>query len=281
MEDAAELAGLRRRAYAPDADITDDPVALARLIELEDALRAGAAASLARAVHDRGPDSAQPAAASPAAGTPAPAAAASAVEVAYPSWHVALVAAVAAVAIVLAALAATATPPSAPTLAEGPSLAEVVPPPSPSASRFDDVGPFADDPAARLLIAVPIGGSAGDYFDVPVAGGTPPFPVAEGLRWSAPLGTFYGWELWLARSQNGRPCVALARDRDVRAKCQLPDDSSQGSLIVSVPYASVVPADRPGGMGPAESIGYQWFSDQTVMIVVGRASNDSAIIGRR
>lgn len=34
-----ELDALRRRAYGPDADIFDDPVALARLAELEDAMR--------------------------------------------------------------------------------------------------------------------------------------------------------------------------------------------------------------------------------------------------
>jgi hypothetical protein len=37
VEDAAELAALRRRAFAPGADIHDDPAALARLAELESA----------------------------------------------------------------------------------------------------------------------------------------------------------------------------------------------------------------------------------------------------
>jgi uncharacterized membrane protein YccC len=35
----AELAALRRRAYSADADIADDPHALARLAELEEAAR--------------------------------------------------------------------------------------------------------------------------------------------------------------------------------------------------------------------------------------------------
>ena len=39
----AELEALRRRAFGPDADIHDDPAALARLIELEDLARPGRA----------------------------------------------------------------------------------------------------------------------------------------------------------------------------------------------------------------------------------------------
>jgi len=43
--DADELGRLRRRAYGPDPDIADDPRALARLAELEEALRRRATAA--------------------------------------------------------------------------------------------------------------------------------------------------------------------------------------------------------------------------------------------
>lgn len=41
IDEDAELAQLRRRAYSPGADISDDPVALRRLVELEERANAG------------------------------------------------------------------------------------------------------------------------------------------------------------------------------------------------------------------------------------------------
>ena len=63
MDDAArdELSALRRRAYGPAADITEDPAALARLAELEDLARPAPPASAASAAPAASAGSAAPA----------------------------------------------------------------------------------------------------------------------------------------------------------------------------------------------------------------------------
>jgi hypothetical protein len=239
-DDATELAHLRRRAYGPGADIEDDPEALARLIALEDAARGAPETS---------------AVVTPAAAAPRPLRRRG-------GWHMGLVAVVAAVALVLSALAWQ---------DGGPAEAPAAPPaPAPTPDPFGDASPFAGDAAARVLIQVPIDGSFGDYFDRPVSGIEPPFPVPEDLRWSAPLGQYYGWQLWLARSRSGLPCVALVAGNDVRADCLPQVDFDRGALAVTVPFADVAADERPDGMRPAESLGYLWLPDDTVTIVVGR-----------
>ncbi|MBD3943066.1 hypothetical protein IF188_15325 [Microbacterium sp. NEAU-LLC] len=56
-----ELRALRARAYGPDADIQDDPVALARLRELEDVRRAASVERIASPVAEESMDAAAPA----------------------------------------------------------------------------------------------------------------------------------------------------------------------------------------------------------------------------
>ncbi|WP_438354431.1 hypothetical protein [Microbacterium sp. CJ88] len=269
-DDAAELARLRRRAYGPDADIDRDPSALARLIELEDAVRApaasaaeaaptgGAAEAAAPVLVDREPD--------PRGFVEVPegAVAAAGAASARPRWHTALVAVVAAAAVVLAAAGATRT-----TDASSPARS-VDPAPTVSITPLGAGSPFAGDPTTRVLITVSIGGSLGDYFDRPVAGDAPAFPVAEDMQWSAPLGRYYGRELWLGRSRSGLPCLAIVAKPDVHAGCTTPHEFGLQGLTVTLPYAEISPADRPDGMTSTESLGFQWLPDQSVVIGVGR-----------
>ncbi|AZS38377.1 hypothetical protein CVS47_03033 [Microbacterium lemovicicum] len=258
VDDDAELARLRRRAYGPDADIAADPVALARLDELEQAARP-------QPEPERAPEpDPTPAAAASARLSEAPVAAA---VVPGPSarpraqWHLALIAGVGVLAVLMAASAW-----------RGAEL-EPVAAPSPTASvaaRFGDASPFSGDPTARVLQEIPVDDWFGDYFDLPSGETAPPFPVPEAVRWSAPLGDFYGGQLWLARSSSGLPCLAVVLGDDVRADCRPAQDFDRGALVVTVPYSAIPAADRPPGMTPTESLGYQWLSDQSVTIVAGR-----------
>jgi hypothetical protein len=61
LESGAELAELRRRAYGPDADIANDPAAMARLADLEGAARHPVPAAAIEAPNDQ-PGDAAPAA---------------------------------------------------------------------------------------------------------------------------------------------------------------------------------------------------------------------------
>lgn len=96
-DEQREIDALRRRAYGPDADIVEDPVALARLTVLEEALRAARAPvepSPSAAVPAHGPlsmpVSQQTAVVEP--GAPAPR---------VPRWHTGLVGGAAVVAVLL------------------------------------------------------------------------------------------------------------------------------------------------------------------------------------
>lgn len=284
-DDATELAELRRRAYGPDADIASDPGALARLTRLEDAARSVRAA--VRSLPD-GPMPDEPTRDGPTADGPVPddptpddptpddptpddpmpreSTRATAVSVIgrrdRPRWHGALVLGVAVVAICLAAVGA-----QSPVVMPAPVAAS---PPLPD--PLGHSSPFGADPAARVVSQVLTEGALSDYLPAPPTA-RPSFPVPEELLWSSPLGNYYGWALWLARSRSGLPCMALVRTgQDVRASCVLPARFNEGALVVSVPYAAIPPADRPQGMLPRESLGFEWLTDSTVSIVVGRAA---------
>lgn len=268
-DDATELAELRRRAYGPDADIASDPGALARLTRLEDAARRVGAAGrsiLGEPTSDE-PTSDEPMSDEPSPDEPMPVE--SAQETAgsvidgrdRPRWHGALVLGVAVVAICLAAVGA-----QSPVVMPAPAAASL-PPPDP----LGHTSPFRADPAARVVSQVLTEGTLSDYLPAPPTA-RPSFPVPEELLWSSPLGNYYGWALWLARSRSGLPCMALVRaGQDVRANCVLPARFNEGALVVTVPYAAILPADRPQGMLPRESLGFEWLTDSTVSIVVGRA----------
>jgi hypothetical protein len=104
-----ELDELRRRAYGPDADIHDDPVAVARLTALEDFVRLERAPREAQ----RAPDRFDPAVRSVGAAPAVSAAAHAGARVATASsrsarWHTGLITGTAAVAVLLGAAAWTA-----------------------------------------------------------------------------------------------------------------------------------------------------------------------------
>jgi hypothetical protein len=260
-DDAAELARLRRRAYGPGADIARDPAALARLIVLEDAARGVAAAPpvVRVADDDRAEESARATAAPPRRR----------------GWHIGLTVGVAAVALILgtfgwrAMVADTAT--GAAASAASASAPHATPAPG-AADPLGAAGPFAGDPAARVLNEIAIGGSSTEYFDRPVSGAEPPFPVPEDLLWSAPIGDYYGREVWLARSRSGLPCLAVVTGVDVRADCRPQAEFDTGALVVVVPYSAVAPDERPTGMTAADSLGYAWLPGDAVTVVVGRAN---------
>ncbi|MBU4464618.1 MAG: hypothetical protein KKH75_02100 [Actinobacteria bacterium] len=289
-DDGDELAVLRHRAYAPDADIEADPRALARLQQLEERVRARHADSAAgwspsesaseRAVDvatgpatepvaaqahpvlrrtdaaDPGTPSATDPAAPPssdpaASDPPSPDAAAPRHTRARRRW----IAAAVAVALAAAGLAAWGA------IAPGISPAPVDPTPRP-------VSPLAGDPSARVLVELPIDAAP----PTPLDQTNPPgFPVPEGLAWTSSYGTTYGWELWIARTQSGIPCLAVRRGTDVIANCAVVDPFGPDGVDVLVPYAAMPREDLPEGMTPGQSLAFWWPAGDSVLIAVGIA----------
>lgn len=255
MNQDAELAALRRRAYGPHADIADDPVALARLTELE-----------RRPDRKAAPTAAQPATTSavPTAPTASPDApvAREAPDVPTPrrpAWHTAMVVAVAAVALVTGG-AAAAQAGGAPRV-EASNAAD---PESEPATGFV----FASDPSSRILLRVPVNGARGQLLDLPDPEAGPDFPTDLSLRWTQPLGEYYGWRLWIARDEDDNSCMLITADTTF-ARCVTPDEQAEGALFLSVPFALVPAYERPAGLSADQSLGFWWIPDDTVLVLTG------------
>lgn len=259
MNQDAELAVLRRRAYGPHADIADDPVALARLTELENRLDP-------KATRTAPPSEPRTVSAAPGASTPSSDAAAVPVAgdmpvsraLRRPVWHTAMVVAVAAVALLAGAAAVQA---GGVTAVEASASS---PPASESATGFA----FASDPSSRILLRVPVNGARGQLLDLPDPEAGPDFPTELSLRWTQPLGEYYGWRLWIARDEDDNSCMLITADTTL-GRCVTPDEQAEGALFLSVPHALVPADERPAGLSEDQSLGFWWVPDDTVLVLTG------------
>lgn len=258
-DDVAELAALRRRAYGPDADIHGDPAAVARLEELETRVR------LHRAPADLEPDPAAEPDTVAAATEPTAATAAiepAAVIVTGPDApgprfrrRTALVAGIAAAAVVIAALVAG-QPASAPMGEEPPAT----PQPAPAVARVADS-------TETTLVDIPLDRSLSRYVPQPAA---PKFPVEGALRWAHSLGPYYGWTVWLARSETtGQRCILLDRGDRTYARCSSEERFLSGLLDVAVPYGDVAPEYLPARMTRGQTLVFRWTPERGMSILLG------------
>lgn len=277
MSEDAELAALRRRAYGPRADIVDDPAALARLTELErGALGAtrGTAERAASGSHE--PAAAADVAVGPRGSGVALTEPATDIGTAvpppleridrprrHPAWHTAMVVAVAALTLLVGAGASAQTVQSPPVAA----------PTTPTAVDRPAVGfVFTADPASKILLRIPLDGGSGYFLDLPEPEKGPEFPTERALRWTQPLGDYYGWRLWIARDQDENLCMLITATDDY-SRCVTPDELAVGALFLSVPFAEVTESERPAGMTESQSIGFWWVPGDAVLVLTGRTTD--------
>lgn len=134
---------------------------------------------------------------------------------------------------------------------------------------------FAWDRDAVPLLQIPLDGSFGRYIDLPTATEVPEFPSTGTVEWAYPLGTYFGWDVWIAGASVdatglGREhCIVVERNEDTRGRCVPAPLRRQSALLVSVPFASVAPEDRPIGMQPDERLGFWWNHDRAVTVIMG------------
>lgn len=278
MDADAELAALRRRAYGPAADIADDPAALARLRELEGALASRPQQPASQpAPRDQGRESDEGRALSGSetlrSSHPLPPQQAAALVVppadvraarARPAWHTAMVLAVAGVTLLIGATAVARTYPR-------PDAAASATP-----TDTDQRSPafaFAGDPTSRILVHIPLDGSPQDQLDLPDPSAGPRFPTNQTLIWSRSLGEYYGWQLWVARDEEGRACMLATGVGGATSRCDSPQAQAQGALFLSVPYSAVTDGERPAGMTPDQSLGFWWIPEGTVLVLTGRTAD--------
>lgn len=252
----AELDVLRRRAYAPGADIASDPDALARLAELEDRLRRPLEEAVA-------PPPLPPAAAA------APTATATPSPPRRNGWHVALVACTAAAALILGVSGWEAS--TAPAAESGAALSPEV----------ADSLAFAKDPDTTVLYTLHLDGAFGTYVD-PYPTAVPPVTI-DGPVWASALGDYYGFALWIVGSveveQAGRAtpspadeqlCIAMADDAVVHSRCVAREAWEQGALVLTVAFDDLPADERPQDMHPDQSLGLWWTDDDRIRVVLGR-----------
>ncbi len=134
---------------------------------------------------------------------------------------------------------------------------------------------FAWDREAVPLLQIPLDGSFGRYIDLPSATEVPDFPATGTVEWAYPLGTYFGWDVWIAgASVDGtglqrEHCIAIVRDDESRSRCVPALLRKQSALVVSVAYASISAEDRPVGMAADERLGFWWNHDRAVTVMIG------------
>lgn len=271
----AELETLRRRAYSPDADIDDDPVALARLEELEGLVRDEhlvASLAVAVAVPDAASSAGQVRAASPADAVPhaapptvppARAVVAGAESRDGRRWRwIAVIAAavvVGAAAIVLTRFVTTGAP-------------EAVTDPIESREAYT----LARDDTAFTLLRIPIRAAFDDGVDLPEEP-LPAFPASGEVEWAEPLGEYFGWNLWIAGASGTvqrEHCLLAERQGAIRARCVAAVLRAQSALVVTLPYRMIPREQRPQAMDRDERIGFWWNADSEVTVLLADDPGD-------
>lgn len=248
----AELATLRVRAYGPGADIADDPVALARLEELEEMVRHEHELLTTEALEDAPAAPVEPVAATATApeapvATPPPA----------PRARRALLTIGSVAAAV--AVGAVVVPAVAPGGDDVVSLQPTDPYDAYSLTRDED---------AVTLFKIPLNSYFGSEED---ADDIPPMAAGGELLWADSLGEYFGWTLWIGAADGALPrenCIALVRGDVVRSRCVPAALRSQSALVATLPYALIPEADRPDGMTSSQRIGFWWRTDLRLTVML-------------
>ncbi len=272
----AELEALRRRAFSPDADIHDDPPALARLLELEDLARPQVAAEptgLTDAVVPEpgrlrapAPAEALVAAADPPMPTlPDDRAPASSALRAWMRRGPLTAGILAAAAIIVTVVLAQPQRAPLPAPAATPSPAVVEP----------DYALIAD-PESEALLRIRIDGAFGGYIQLPSGSSPTAFSSEAALDWTVHLGEYYGWDLWIAGDTAGEiagdqaeHCLLIQRGDDVRVKCGGIGAQGEGLLWLSVAGADIAPEELPAPMAEGDRIRFWWLPSGAIEVVLG------------
>lgn len=280
----AELGELRRRAFGPAPDIEADAVSLARLIELEE-LAMHEREPLARKVapepeafapetppasstaaespateHDAaGPDAAPEDSSEPPAPPPPRRG-----RIAF-----AAVVGVAAIAVAAAWLSGPGDPSPVAAPNATPTLwAEASPPSYEGREQFS----FAEDSDAVEVMRIWLGGYFGQTIDASGDEYVPDFPTSGVVTWASPLGEYYGWDLWIAGADGmiqREHCLLIEQGSERRSRCVPAALRPNAALIVSVPFAVVVPEERPSVLDDGERLGFWWGEDDAIVVLVG------------
>jgi hypothetical protein len=155
-------------------------------------------------------------------------------------------------------------------------------PPAPSAVRVVAEGTrsaftFTRDQDASVLIRVPLDSRLRQDDAPPSPSDIPAFPASGPIRWASNIGRYYGWQLWIGGATGAlqeEHCILLLRGNIAKGRCVVAELRRQSALLVSIPYLSVAADERPPGFGPGRRIGFWWFDDSTITVLLGNAPEE-------
>lgn len=276
-----ELDALRRRAWGAGGGLDDDPVAQARLIELEARSRVERGAA-----HETSPCEEAPASRRPEPRAIEPRALAPRQSEPGEPWrqepgpdaqpppperktgHPARLAA----ALVGGAAAVTLS-----ALFLAPLLGETLPGADHTELRAiedaaRDADAFLGAPAATTLFTVPLDGRLSDITGNTATLIPPALPGDRGSEWITPAGRYYSGQLWRARADTDELCLVVELAAGTRGTC-LPEEAHRRDALLVVIPASDIPVDaRPEGMTETDAVGFWWRADDNVEVVLAPLS---------
>jgi len=249
-DDDSELAALRRRAYAADADIAADPVAQARLAELEELARLGRAADAsqveAHSVEARVEESTP----APAPGTITVTAFAPAIpRPGRPRWHTALVAGTAVVAVALGVSAWSERPSAAPTA--NPASEAVADPASEAVEAFRDVEDIQWGSSSEAYMEF-----LDSLRDDVLAGASPHLLARRIIRDELrPYGGMNGRAVWAGPTTDGELCLVVSDPDAPVIACGYPETIEASGVSIVLP-AGRADSQAESVFPPGQSIRY-------------------------
>lgn len=264
--DDAELARLRRRAYGPQPDIQDDPVALARLDDLEAVVRSRFAMSTVEVEDSRTTPPDPVAAPAPVADASVPSTVAATPPSRARRAHTALLVTTATAALLLGAIAWSAAP-FGQTATAGPGAPAPAPAdtakPIPvvedqdwsssddrhwSASSAADYTRFLDSLRDELLA----GEGMGDL---------PDRVIRKDLR---PYGSLYGHTVWAGSTIDGEYCMIIVEQPLPEIACISVDEAYASPRTIVLP-AGVADSAAEAALEPGAPISYTLLPGGTVV----------------
>ena len=92
------------------------------------------------------------------------------------------------------------------------------------------------DADADILMQIPVDGGLRPGAESSPTDGIPPFPSSGTVEWAAPLGEYYGWDLWIggAKGFRNEQCIAVVRGAEAKGRCVVAALRAQSALVVSL-----------------------------------------------
>ncbi|HET6302592.1 hypothetical protein [Microbacterium sp.] len=130
---------------------------------------------------------------------------------------------------------------------------------------------FTRDLTSKILLRIPLDGSFGSFVDLPDSD-APEVPTSGTIQWVEPLGEYYGWDLWIAGADGAlqrEHCVVVTREERARGRCVPAVLRSESALVVPIPYAWIPADERPQEMTPGQRLGFWWGGTNAVIVMIG------------